>query len=205
MNTVIQCMKSIPVIKSLFCMGYYSTEYIRHPAAIIHQTADLIRKLWSQNEGIVVPQDFFDQVGALDAMYKKGGHEDCMEFFVFLLNHLLEDCSYERKQQQVMIPKDEAWYNQFEGRNSIFIDYFYHQIRIFQKCRLCNKTTVKFEIENTFMLAVPKRDFHLDNLMKEYMRPFSADGFLCSNCNKPVINEKKICREPKIMVIVLKR
>jgi hypothetical protein len=204
-STVMQCIRNIPALKRLFCKGTYSRYNIRNPAAIIHETAGLIRQLWSKSVKSIDPQEFYNKVGQLEATYKLGNHEDCMEFFLFLLNHLCEDCCYDINLPPIMTPKQKAWYNQFEGKNSVFIDWFYHQIRIKQNCNQCDQKTFKFEIESTFMLSVPEHDFSLDDLMDEYMADYIIPEYCCSKCKRPVNNQKEICYEPKIMVIVLKR
>ncbi|XP_044256694.1 ubiquitin carboxyl-terminal hydrolase 8-like [Tribolium madens] len=205
MSTAIQCFRNIPDIKDLFCKGVYTKFIIRNPAAIIHETANLIRQLWSRPVKSIDPHEFYNKIGQLEPTYKLGNHEDCMEFFLFMLNHLCEDCRYDVPLPTVLTTRQKAWYNQFEGKNSIFIDYFYHQIRITQHCKQCDKKTFKFEIESTFMLSVPEEDFTLDDLMSDYMADYVIAEYCCSKCKKPVNNQKEIIYEPKIMVIVLKR
>ncbi|XP_008199367.1 ubiquitin carboxyl-terminal hydrolase 8 isoform X2 [Tribolium castaneum] len=205
LNTIIHCFRNVPDIRDLFCKGIYTKFCIRNPAAIIHETANLVRQLWSRPVRSIDPMEFYTKIGELEPTYSLGHHEDCMEFLLFLLNHLCEDCRYDVSLPAVLTPRQKAWYNQFEGKNSIFIDYFYHQIRITQHCRQCDQKTFKFEIESTFMLPVPEEDFTLDELMSDYMADFIITEYCCSKCKKPVNNQKEIIYEPKIMVIVLKR
>lgn len=205
MNTLLQCLRNIPDVKTFFCKGIYAKYIIRHPAAIIHETAAVVRKLSTKSSRPFDPHEFYEKIGQLEPVYKLGNHEDCMEFFLFLLNQLSEDCRYDVPLPPVLTPRQRAWYNQFQGKNSIFIDRFYHQIRITQHCLECGQSTYKFEIESTFMLPIPEHDFTLDMLLDEYMKDYVISDYCCSKCKKPVNNEKELIYEPKIMVIVLKR
>ncbi|XP_044765641.1 ubiquitin carboxyl-terminal hydrolase 8-like [Coccinella septempunctata] len=204
MNTVVQCMKSVPQLAALFCTGSYSVHVRRKPDAIIIETAFLFRSLWSNIQKCFNPIRFYEKVGSIEPTYKMGNHEDCMEFFLFLLNNLSEDCAYDITKPDMMSPAQQAWFTQLGGRTSFF-DIFYHQIRITQVCNNCNITSLKFEMESTFMLPVPEDDFRVEDLMRNYMQDYIIDDYCCSKCKQPVTNSKKVCVAPEILVIVLKR
>ncbi|KAL3289814.1 hypothetical protein HHI36_023205 [Cryptolaemus montrouzieri] len=205
MNTVVQCMRNVPKLAALFCTGSYSKYVRRKPDAIIMETAFLFRSLWSNVHKFFNPVGFYEKVCSIEPNYRMGNHEDCMEFFLFLLNNLSEDCAYDIQKPDVMSPAQQAWFNQLGGKTSIFTELFYHQLRITQVCHNCKKTTYKFEIESTFMLPVPEHDFRVEDLMKNYLQDYIIDDYCCSKCKKPVTNSKSVCVAPNILVIVLKR
>ncbi|KAK9889889.1 hypothetical protein WA026_008691 [Henosepilachna vigintioctopunctata] len=206
MNTVVQCMRNIPIMAALFCTGKYNNYVKRKPDIIIMETASLFRSLWSNIHKFYNPINFYEKVCSIEPNYQMGNHEDCMEFFLFLLNNLSEDCAYDlTKHDKVMTTSQEAWFNQMGGKNSIFIELFYHQLRIRQICKKCNITSIKFEMESTFMLPVPEHDFRVEDLMKNYLQDYIIDDYVCSKCKRPVTNSKNITYAPKILVIVLKR
>ncbi|XP_045482502.1 ubiquitin carboxyl-terminal hydrolase 8-like [Harmonia axyridis] len=205
MNTVVQCMRNIPQLAALFCTGSYSHHVRRKPDAIIIETAVLFRSLWSNNPKTLNPIDFYEKICSIEPSYRMGNHEDCMEFFLFLLNNLSEDCAYDIQKPDMMSPVQQAWFNQLGGKKSIFTDNFYHQLRITQVCYNCNRTTYKFEMESTFMLPVPEDDFRIEDLMRNYMQDYIIDDYCCSKCKQPVTNSKTVVVAPEILVIVLKR
>lgn len=204
-NTVIQCMRNVPSLTTLFCAGDFQKQVRRKPEAIIIETAYLFRFLWSDLHKVYNPSKFYEKVCSLEPNYRMGNHEDCMEFFLFLLNQLSEDCAYDIPKRDAMPPMEEAWFNQLGGKMSIFVQKFYHQLRVLQRCTICDTKSYKFEMESTFMLPVPEGDFKLQSLMEDYLKDDYIDDYLCAQCKKPVLNSKKITYSPKILVIVLKR
>lgn len=205
MNTVVQCMRNIPTLAALFCSGSFNKYVKRKPDAIIIETAFLFRSLWLNMHKYFDPIRFYDRVCSIEPTYKMGNHEDCMEFFLFILNNLSEDCAEDISKPDMMSPAQQAWFNQLGGKRSIFMEIFYHQLRITQSCHNCNIKTTKFEIESTFMLPIPDDDFRIEDLMRNYMQDYIIDDYCCSKCKQPVTNSKTVSVAPEILVIVLKR
>lgn len=212
MNTVLQCLKCIPVIASLVHSNY--EKYItRGPPLIINEFANVIKTLCQGTEydkKVHRPTIFYDVVCRLDPVYKKGRHEDCMEFFLFLFNHLSDDCSTDIKKNTVMIERGKAWYNHLQGRTSFWVDLFYYQFKCTKICQVCNLKADSYETDNTLMLPVPYRPslkiVHLKELIDEYLEDNQILDYKCSRCqHMRVINKKSVVIEPEILVIVLKR
>lgn len=205
MNTILQCLRHLPDIIDFFCSGRYQTQITRKPTTILYELALVVRSLWSNLRGPFRPTDFYKAVCMLNSTYGRGNHEDCMEFFMFLFNQMSDDCATDMEVRGIMSPLQKAWFDQHQGKRSFFIDRFYHQLRITQICGKCRKRTVKYEAENTLMLSLPTQDFALEELVDNYLRPYTIPDYVCSHCNGKVLCRKKFCIQPQILVIVLKR
>ncbi|XP_066261095.1 ubiquitin carboxyl-terminal hydrolase 8-like [Euwallacea similis] len=212
MNTILQCLKCIPIVSSLMHSNY--NKFItRHPPQIINEFGTAIQALCDgteSNRKVFRPSAFYDTVCKLDQIYKKGNHEDCMEFFLFLFNRLNDDCSYDIKTKRVMIEREKAWYSQLQGRTSLWVDLFYHQFRCTKICQSCHLKADSYETDNTLMLPVPYRPgltmVHLRDLINEYQEDNQILDYKCSKCqNLGVVNTKEVVVAPEILVIVLKR
>ncbi|XP_030761435.1 ubiquitin carboxyl-terminal hydrolase 8-like [Sitophilus oryzae] len=211
MNTVLQCLKCIPIIRSILLANFVN-HVTRRPPEIILEFASVVRALCEGTEydkKVYRPTSFYDVVCKLDPVYKKGNHEDCMEFFLFLLNHLNDDCAQDIT-TKVMSEREKSWYSHLQGRTSFWVDLFYHQFQCTKICQVCHLQAVSYETDNTLMLSVPYRAtlrmVHLKELIHEYMEDNQILDYKCSRCqNMKVINRKNIIVEPEILVIVLKR
>lgn len=205
MNTIIQCLRHIPDFIELFCSGTYATIITRQPDVIIRDFAFLVRQLWMFNGPSVIPDDFYKSVCAINMTYKAGNHEDCMEFFVMLFTQLSEDCASDIT-LNIFTPLQRSWFDALRGRSSYFATLFYHQLKVVQVCNDCKVKTIRYDVENTFMLSLPvEQSFTLDSLMMEYMKPDIIEDYVCSHCHVPVMNYKQFAVRPKVVVIVLKR
>ncbi|KAH1009843.1 hypothetical protein HUJ04_002148 [Dendroctonus ponderosae] len=212
MNTILQCLKCIPVIRS-FVHSNYTKFITRRPVQVINEFASVIRVLCEgteTNKKVYKPSAFYDTICKLDSLYKKGNHEDCMEFFLFLFNYLNDDCSYDITKKSVMIEREKAWYSQLQGRTSLWVDLFYHQFKCTKICQTCHNKADSYETDNTLMLPVPYRpglkSVKLGNLIDEYLEDNQILDYKCSKCqNLGVINKKQVVVAPEILVLVLKR
>lgn len=205
MSTILQCLRHLPDIIDFFCSGRYQTQVTRKPTMIIYDMALVVRSLWSNLKGPFRPTEFYKSVCMLNSTYARGNHEDCMEFFMFLFNQMSDDCATDMDIKGIMSPLQKSWHDQHQGKRSFFIDRFYHQLRITQICGSCHKKTVKYEAENTLMLSLPTKDFTLELLVENYLRPYTIPDYVCSRCKGKVVCRKRFCIQPEILVIVLKR
>ncbi|XP_050310918.1 uncharacterized protein LOC126746630 [Anthonomus grandis grandis] len=212
MNTILQCLKCIPIIR-MIVHSYYDKYVTRRPPLIINEFVSVIQNLCQGTENdkkVFKPSAFYDVVCRLDPVYKKGNHEDCMEFFLFLFNHLNDDCGTDIKKKSVMIEREKAWYSQLQGRTSFWVDLFYHQFRNTKICQMCRAKADSYETDNTLMLPVPYRpglrSVNLRDLINEYLEDNQILDYKCSKCqNLGVINTKEVVVAPEILVLVLKR
>ncbi|KAL1498103.1 hypothetical protein ABEB36_008957 [Hypothenemus hampei] len=212
MNTILQCLKCIPVIRNLVCPNY-AKRITRQPSQIFDEFSAVIRVLCEGTETdkkIYKPSAFYDVVCRLNPIYKKGNHEDCMEFFLFLFNYINDDCSFDIKTSGVKLEREKAWYSHLQGRTSVWVDLFYHQFKSTKICQTCHSKADSYEIDNTLMLPVPFRPglrmVHLKDLIDEYLEDNQILDYKCSKCqNLGVINKKTVVVAPEILVIVLKR
>lgn len=212
MNTVLQCLKCIPIVRNVI-HSYYQKYITRRPPQIINEFSSVIRTLCEGAETdtkVYKPNAFYNTVCQLDSVYKKGNHEDCMEFFLFLFNHLNDDCSYDLKKKSVMIEREKAWYSHLQGRTSFWVDLFYHQFKCTKICLVCHSKADSYETDNTLMLPVPYRPnlrmVHLRDLINEYLEDNQILDYKCSKCqNLGVVNKKEVVVAPEILVLVLKR
>ncbi|KAF7269815.1 hypothetical protein GWI33_017157 [Rhynchophorus ferrugineus] len=212
MNTVLQCLKCIPIIRNILHSNF--AHYItRRPPQVINEFAVVIRALSDGTEydkKIFRPNSFYDKICKLDPIYKKGHHEDCMEFFLFLFNHLNDDCACDLKKKSIMIEREKSWYGHLQGRTSFWVDLFYHQFQCTKVCQVCDLKADSYETDNTLMLSVPYRpglrSVNLKQLIDEYMEDNQILDYKCSRCHQmKVTNRRSVVVEPEILVIVLKR
>ncbi|XP_060537128.1 ubiquitin carboxyl-terminal hydrolase 8-like [Cylas formicarius] len=212
MNTVLQCLKCVPVMRNIFSFSsHYENLITREPPLIIHPFANVIRELWEGTESqkkLFVPQEFYLAVCSLEPIYRQGNHEDCMEFFLFLFNQLNQDCAYDIEAKRITIEREKAWYEHLQGRTSIWVDLFYHQFHVTRICEACGLKADTYEIDNTLMVSFPNNSSceHLNQLIEYTMSKQKILDFKCTKCDHlGVYMSKNIVVEPEILVIVLKR
>ncbi|XP_018568751.1 ubiquitin carboxyl-terminal hydrolase 2 [Anoplophora glabripennis] len=213
MNCMLQCLKVLPLIKSMFVT---SNSYIKHihkqPPVITTHFATVMKTIWegtAKNCKTYYPQSFFNKVYELNPVYSKGNHEDTFEFFIFLFNHLSEDCSFDLVRPKVMTDRERSWYSQLQGRSSYFVELFYYQLKNTKICWCCQKPNLNFDSDSSLMLPVPVKNesVRLEALLKEYLKENLVSEYSCSECKSSatIVNRKAIVIDPEILVIVLKR
>ncbi|CAG9768504.1 unnamed protein product [Ceutorhynchus assimilis] len=213
MNTVLQCLKCIPIIRRMMHSDL-SNRITRRDPRIITEFVKVIQSLCEGAENdrkVFRPTAFYEAVSRLDPLYSKGNHEDCMEFFIFLFNQLHDDCAFDlRRQTGVMLERTKSWYTHLQGRTSFWVDLFYHQFKCTKTCLVCKATVDSYETDNSFMLPVPHdpgvRSVQLKHLISNYLQDNQILDYKCSKCkNLGVINTKEITLAPEILVLILKR
>lgn len=204
MNVILQCLRYLPPLMQFYCKGTYLRQIYRKPPVLTNEMAHLVRTLWSNNYAVIVPSEFYNQFISYWPLFGKGRHEDCMEFFTLLFNFLHDDHSYEVEQSNSFTDRQKAWVLSHGSKESFFVNNFYHQIKVDQRCRNCVYKNLKFEIENVFYVTIPEnRSFTLEEVLANYMN--SNEEYLCKRCQLPLSTTKSICHHPTILVISLKR
>ncbi|CAH0562345.1 unnamed protein product [Brassicogethes aeneus] len=205
LNTVLQCFRLIPVIKTLFTAKRYYKYVTCDPPSLIFELGLVVEQLWSNDGGYLVPNEFYNKLCYLEPNFAQGNHEDCMEFFLVLFNAIHNDCTVPMERPDVLTPKLEAKMCQLSGKTSVFVDLFYHQVRDYRYCTNCKSTSFNFEVDSTLMLPIPNSKSHLGNLVTDYFKDYLISDFCCSKCKKGVRNARDLVDTPRILVCVLKR
>lgn len=208
MNALIQCIRHVPELMHLFCSGNYARHVVRKPDVIIRELAVLVRQLWTTTQKSIKPDEFYSAICKVNATYRRGNHEDCMEFFLFLFGQLSDDCATELEASNILTPVQLAWVEQLQGKTSYFIEQFYHQVKVLYLCLRCGKKTLKFETENTVMLCLSddgQEAYDLDDLINDYLKYETHSHLMCSRCKIPVSCTRTISLQPKILGVILKR
>ncbi|CAG9855464.1 unnamed protein product [Phyllotreta striolata] len=211
MNGLLQCLKVIPILKSLYVTTERYISYTtRTPPKLNFHFAQVLRELWGgtyQKPKVFLIQEFKDRICEFAPMYDRNTHEDCFEFFMFLFNALSEDCAVDLPRLKMMTESEKAWYGHLQGRTSFLVDNFYYQLKNTKFCCNCKKVNLSFETDSTLMLPVATRTSHLRDMIAEYLRESRLTDFSCSNCKSTgtIINKKDLVVEPEVLVIVLKR
>ncbi|KAJ8930836.1 hypothetical protein NQ314_016253 [Rhamnusium bicolor] len=212
MSAMLQCLKSLPLVKSMFVTSNSYVKHIhKHPVITLH-FASVMKALWEgtfKRPKSHYPQMFFEKVYELNPVYNKGNHEDTFEFFIFLFNLLSEDSSFDMPRPKIMTEREKSWYAVLQGRSSYFIDLFYYQLRNTRVCWHCQKPNYVFDSDSSLMLPVPqnKERCNLEMLLREYLRENLVADYSCSDCkhSATIVNRKAIVLDPEILIIVLKR
>lgn len=203
MNALLQCLRACPQLRAIFESGLYKRYMVEYPQ-LLEVVANLFQKMQTCGVAAITPTELYNQVKKLRPMYAKGNHEDCMEFFVFVLNALIEDTSiYLSEKERRAI--HNTWYGRQESMRSIFQDLFFYQLRTDRFCHTCKTNTAHVETESALMLGVPHHPSDLRDLLCQYTASFSLCDFVCNTCKRPLEHKRKFLRMPSILVVVLKR
>ncbi|XP_056645861.1 ubiquitin carboxyl-terminal hydrolase 8-like [Diorhabda sublineata] len=210
MNSLLQCLKVIPIIKETYVTSdKYLSYTTRKPPNINNHLAEVLRQLWSGTSSkprIYFISEFKNRIVEFAPNYNNNTHEDCFEFFLFLFNLVSEDCSTDLP-IKVETESEKAWFSHLQGRSSFWIETFYFQFKNVKVCRNCHETHVSFETEGALFLPVPNKNCTLDGLINDYMKESSLVDYPCNNCKSvnTIINRKEVSIEPKVFAVVLKR
>lgn len=167
------------------------------------------------NNQVVVPKTF------ISTLYKYnddliGTQQDCCEFYNYLLNTFHETIAQKtifkmKNKSNSYISKLSlnAWNKFFSKEYSVFIKYFYGQLRTTIKCLKCNNKSYIFEPYSNLSLPIDDCETLqecLDFYMKEELL-CDNNKYYCGNCAEKNDATKKINIQylPKYLTIQLKR
>lgn len=209
-NTLIQCLRHLPSVAVFFLKKQYSHFLLDRKVKIIDELGETIEKLWLSNSDYFNPRDFYEKiVYNIDAVYGHGSHEDIHQFFLSLIDTLVEDTRFKVFIDESAPPSTKSWYSQLEWHASFFTESFFHQIVTRQNCNFCRKRSVKYDMENVFLLSIPQemenRPFQLGKLMEFYLTGEKNKKVICKNCKAAVDNQRQVLKYPKIAVLCIKR
>ncbi|CAH1153604.1 unnamed protein product [Phaedon cochleariae] len=211
MNSILQCMKVVPVIKGAFVTSdRYAYSTTLKPPRINPQMAQVMRELWGgtpDNPKHYFIEPFKRKLCETAPNFDRGNHEDAFEFFIFLFNLISDDCSFDLSPPPVMTESQKAWFGHLQGRSSFLIDAFYYQLKNTKTCYYCRRTYLSFDTDSTLMLAMDNAACSLQPMIEEYMKDNRVQDYSCSDCKSTssILNRKEIVVDPEVLVIILKR
>lgn len=208
-NTLVQAIRHIDCMATFFLRrGKLSTDTDSN-TKILKSLTNVVNKLYFSKELYIKTYDLYDAFVAYDPAYGKGTHEDVHQFFLSILGALVEDTKKKIPIDNNASPAVKSLYTQLEWYSSIFSENFFHQIQITIECPNCHKRSIRFEMENCFMLSIPGgmegQRVKLSELMKLYITGENPERQTCKYCKVQCINERKVVRYPKVAAICVKR
>lgn len=172
MNTIIQCLASIPEFVDYFVdktyMHHINTQSAlsKSKGAVAHSFAALLDKLFTSKEAFV-PTNFKHIVEKYWGMYDPYQQQDAQEFFNYILDTIHEDVNKVRVKPYIEIgdytdssPNDEVskvfWDAHKQRNDSVVVDLFHGQYRSQITCSACSSTSVKFEAFMNISVDIPE-------------------------------------------------
>lgn len=204
-NTAMQCFRHVPQIEELFRTSGDILKPTRVPDLLFTATKNLLKQLSGYGPSSIVPQEFHNTIVSFGTHYGAGEHEDSMQFFMFYMSILIEDFAKEISVTQAMTNFDKDYINARGGKQSIFSDLFFYQLKTVQKCSSCSCCMAKSETEMVFMLSLDTQRYTLQALFRNYFSTELIQDFICKVCKGQVYLMKELHKEPPILVIMLKR
>ncbi|KAJ3048403.1 ubiquitin-specific protease doa4 [Rhizophlyctis rosea] len=234
MNSILQCMSGTVPLARYFNDGSYRRHINKENSLgtkgdITISFAELIRSMWGESGGVVVPGNFKERVGNYHPTFKGNEQQDSQEFLNFLLDSMHEDLNIARKAQHPRIRDvtekeedeehvpdevlmDKSWERHTKLNWSIVVDMFQGALKSRLECLTCGKSSTTF---NTFMfltLPVPHngRAVRLSDCLDEFLKEEILDGddaWKCPRCKVKRRTKKQlaIAKLPVVLLVHLKR
>ncbi|KAL2916818.1 hypothetical protein HK105_203597 [Polyrhizophydium stewartii] len=187
MNTVVQCLATIPEFKDYFL----SNAYLPHINAdnplseskgeMARAFAALLRRLDSSARWFF-PRKFKAALGQYWALYEPDTQQDAQEFLNFLLDAIHEDVNKIVKKPYIELPDyDESvpdekiaaeyWDAHAKRNDSIVVDVFQGQYKSKITCKKCNKNSIKFDAFMNLPMEIPVAYMDFNIVYAERGRP----------------------------------
>ncbi|KAJ3040288.1 ubiquitin-specific protease doa4 [Rhizophlyctis rosea] len=234
MNSIIQCLSGTVPLARYFNDGSYKrhinkTNTLGTRGDIAQSFAELIRMMWSESGGVVVPGTFKERVGDHHPSFRGNEQQDSQEFLAFVLDSMHEDLNVARKssgkikeikangeEDEEMIPDeilmDTSWSRYTQLNWSIIVDMFQGVLKSRLQCMTCGKTSTTFNPFMYLTLPVPqtRQGVQLEQCLDEFVKEEILDGndaWRCPKCKVPRRTRKQltIAKLPVVLLVHLKR
>ncbi|UKZ54970.1 hypothetical protein TrVGV298_008785 [Trichoderma virens] len=158
MNSALQCLRAIEELSKYFMTGTFSAELNKtNPLGYNGRVAmaynGLLRDIYDEGRGSVVPRDFKSTVGRVRSTFAGWGQQDSQEFLGFLLDALQEDLSRIKNKPYIEKPDstddminnpaaikemaDKVWDITRQRDDSVIFDLFTGMYKSTLKCPVC--------------------------------------------------------------------
>lgn len=161
MNSTLQCLSATVPLSRYFLDGSYRHHITRDnplgsKGKVAEAYSQLIKSMWSSQDGVVIPSHFKDVCGSLQESFAGNEQQDSQEFLAFILDALHEDMNLARRtpiknikdveQDSEGIPDAELLsqeWKKYKMRNwSIIVDMFQGSLKSFLECLTCGKVSI---------------------------------------------------------------
>ncbi|UKZ80751.1 hypothetical protein TrVFT333_008515 [Trichoderma virens FT-333] len=170
------CLRAIEELSKYFMTGTFSAELNKtNPLGYNGRVAmaynGLLRDIYDEGRGSVVPRDFKSTVGRVRSTFAGWGQQDSQEFLGFLLDALQEDLSRIKNKPYIEKPDstddminnpaaikemaDKVWDITRQRDDSVIFDLFTGMYKSTLKCPVCGKISITFDPFNNLTLPLP--------------------------------------------------
>ncbi|KAJ5072808.1 ubiquitin carboxyl-terminal hydrolase 10-related [Anaeramoeba ignava] len=170
MNSGLQCLLNIEILKDHFLTGKYKSEINKNnPIGTSGEVTDALVKIyqksWDAEESEIVPENFKKTFGKFSSQFANNSQQDCQEFLSVLLDKVHEDLNrvkikpqtervegFGKKDQEVA---DLSWVFYIQRNDSIISDHFIGQFKSKIYCPKCKSTSITFDPLMFLSLPLP--------------------------------------------------
>lgn len=230
LNTSIQCLNNIKLLKNYFISNNYledlNNRYTEMKEEKINEIlfakefAKLIKVISLSNNTFIDPKNFHELIQKMDKRFMGFEEQDSQESLSFILDSLHEGLKYqvkinykgkiENSLDKLMVESIENWRNNFKDGYSIISELFFGQflnkITSLEKNNKNKIISKKFEMFS--ILSIPIYGNSLNDSMNKYFEKESLETkYLNEKTNSYIEAYKQIrlMKIPKYLIIVLKR
>ena len=172
-NCIIQCLSNCEDFNKFFVFDFYKNEinfnYLNLEYEIVDLLAELLKKIWQENEKIAYPLKFIKNFFNLNKQFIAGEEQDAQEFLSTLLNNLHErlnqtynivNNNLSKKEKEKIDIKEK--YNEFikeeKKKNKSFVYDLFNGYYLSETiCEICHNEIINFESFNILSLPIPKK------------------------------------------------
>ena len=183
-NCALQSLSNTPDLNKYFVFDFYKNElnckYLNFRNNIVENFADLLKKLWQENDQVVSPRNLVINFFELNPQFGPGLEQDSQEFLTALLSNLHEGLNrvYPKNENNPNKEKEKDKDNENSNNNidiktlykkfveeqnkkndSIINDLFNGYFLSTTTCDDCGKKCINFESFNLLSLPIPKKHY----------------------------------------------
>lgn len=191
-------------------------------------------EIWKETDDKrpLVPTSFKNAFGALARYFRGNAQQDSHECILFILELLHDALQYEIEgsirvktdkelnTRQLMEKKAmQDWVLYFKDQYSIIVDLFYGQFHSIHICGTCNHQSFVYDPFTYIMLPIPEvaprpgRDITIYDCFAEFIKQdlledenkYLCESETCKGTRQNGVKIMKIWKQPKILIITLKR
>jgi len=221
LNAALQCLLHIPQLKEYILSDRFISELHkdRKETALIERLKTLFKTYWDEN-CIIQPITFLKLLCAAEPRFGGFHQQDSQEVLSIIIDYMHMALSYpvnitfsgepKNKTDEIMIESIKNWGRSYNKEFSSILEMMYGQYYGNIVCMSCKTVSIIYEPFNMMIIPISNVEDTLEGCFRAFFNPEQLDTnnmWKCDKCHmvNQCIKTMKLCRIPKILIVVLKR